>query len=447
MDARGRITDWNQQAEQLFGWAKPEVLDQPLSQLIIPARLVNAHHAGLAHFHATGKGPFLNRRMTVQALHRDGHEITLEMTLTALQSADDCAFFAFLHDASAQVPTVQALIDQAMQDPLTGLANRRSFILQISKAISRTRRTGRPIALLYMDIDHFKSVNDGLGHAIGDALLQAFGTRLKQTVRETDLVSRLGGDEFAVILEELTTADDAGTVAAKLVAAMAERFELAGQAIRITTSIGLQVFEGGDMQPDRLINRADQAMYQAKRAGRDTWRALDDDAQTTHVIAAARTTFAEFIGHSPTASRRRNFFIDALAAIRVHLDMQVAFISEFTEGRRVFRHIDAGIDNPPIQVGAGDPLEDSYCQRVVDGRLPELIPDAFAVPEAMAMSVTQSLPVRAHVSVPIRLSDGRIYGTFCCFSPTPDISLNERDLRLMHIFADMIARHIERNDE
>jgi len=96
-------------------------------------------------------------------------------------------------------------------------------------------------------------------------------------------------------------------------------------------------------------------------------------------------------------------------------------------------------------VNASDPLEDSYCQRVVDGRLPELIQDAFELPEANALPVTRALPVRAHLSVPIRLSDGRVYGTFCCFSSTPDATLGDRDLALVKIFADLTARHIERN--
>lgn len=132
-----------------------------------------------------------------------------------------------------------------------------------------------------------------------------------------------------------------------------------------------------------------------------------------------------------------------LRAMRSHLGMEVAFISEFTQGQRVFRHVDALPDAPQLEVGAGDPLEDSYCQRVVDGRLPELITDACQLPQALSLPVTQALPVGAHLSVPLRLSNGEVYGTLCCFSRQPDASLSARDLALLRVCADMAAEHIE----
>lgn len=134
-----------------------------------------------------------------------------------------------------------------------------------------------------------------------------------------------------------------------------------------------------------------------------------------------------------------------LHAVRSHLGMDVAFVSEFVGGRRIFRHIDAAGRTAPMQVGGSDPLEESYCHHIVGGRLPELIPDTAAVPLAMAMPATTSLPVGAHLSVPIRLQDGRIYGTFCCFSFAPDHSLNERDLRMMRAFADLAGQQIDRD--
>ena len=134
---------------------------------------------------------------------------------------------------------------------------------------------------------------------------------------------------------------------------------------------------------------------------------------------------------------------DALRAIRQHLGMDVAFISEFTDDERVFRHVDAEGPECPVEVGGADPLEDSYCQRVVDGRLPELIRDAGALPAAAELEVTAALPVGAHLSVPIRLADGQVFGTFCCFSAAPDHSLNDRDLAMMRVFADLTAAQID----
>lgn len=135
---------------------------------------------------------------------------------------------------------------------------------------------------------------------------------------------------------------------------------------------------------------------------------------------------------------------DALRAIRTHLGMDVAFVSEFSGGRRVFRRVDAAPGHCPVREGEAGPLEDSYCQRVVDGRLPELIRDAAEIPAAAELPVTAALPVGAHLSVPIRLADGRVYGTFCCFSTRPDHTLTDRDLAMMRIFADLTGAHIDR---
>ena len=132
--------------------------------------------------------------------------------------------------------------------------------------------------------------------------------------------------------------------------------------------------------------------------------------------------------------------------MRRHLDMEVAFISQFRDGRRYFRFIDSRDDAPQLLEGMSDPLEDSYCQRVVDGRLPELIHDATSNAEALSLPVTLALPVGAHVSVPLRFSDGEVYGTFCCFSTKPDTSLNSRDVNMMHIFGDFIGRQLEQEE-
>lgn len=138
---------------------------------------------------------------------------------------------------------------------------------------------------------------------------------------------------------------------------------------------------------------------------------------------------------------------NALRAIRTHLGMDVAFISEFSAGQRVFRYVDAASPDSSVCAGAADPLEDTYCQRVVDGRLPELINDASEVPAATELPATAALPVGAHMSVPIRLKNGQVYGTFCCFSYRPDHSLNQRDLAVMRLFADLIADQVQRDLE
>lgn len=143
----------------------------------------------------------------------------------------------------------------------------------------------------------------------------------------------------------------------------------------------------------------------------------------------------------PDAGGADEYIRKMLHIIRTHLAMDVAFVSEFVEGRRVFRQVEAGAPGPVVE-GGSDPLEESYCQRVVDGRLPRLIQDACENIEALTLPATRALPVGAHLSVPLRMRGGQLYGTFCCFSHTPDLSLTERDLSIMEAFAAIVAEHI-----
>lgn len=162
------------------------------------------------------------------------------------------------------------------------------------------------------------------------------------------------------------------------------------------------------------------------------------------IAPLTRSLSDAFFARAPTAeSSPGHRLARALGAIRTHLGMDVAFVSEFEGGRRYFRHVDSSHPRSPVKVGGSDPLEDSYCQRVVDGRLPELMCDAALVDAAREIAATLTLPVGAHLSVPIRLRGGDVYGTFCCFSFTPDHSLNERDLGMMRVFADLAAEQIE----
>lgn len=132
-----------------------------------------------------------------------------------------------------------------------------------------------------------------------------------------------------------------------------------------------------------------------------------------------------------------------LQAIRTHLGLNVAFISEFSNGRRFFRVVDSDGARNPIVPGASDPLEETFCQRVVDGRLPQLIRDSTAIAEARRLPVTSSVPVGAHMSVPVRFKDGRIFGTICCFSFSPDDTLTDRDLDLMRAVSEIVSELIE----
>ncbi|MDR3481288.1 MAG: diguanylate cyclase [Burkholderiaceae bacterium] len=165
------------------------------------------------------------------------------------------------------------LIKLARVDALTGLANRVQFDETLRKAIARSRRSGLAMALMYLDIDHFKTVNDTYGHEAGDHALCEFARRLTMSVRKTDHVARLSGDEFVIILEEMKSEEEADIVARKVLQAMEEPFSVRGVAYPVTTSIGIAILRDDDADPQALLRRADYALYHVKRSGRNAHHA------------------------------------------------------------------------------------------------------------------------------------------------------------------------------
>ena len=159
----------------------------------------------------------------------------------------------------------------AQNDALTGLPNRHMFNDGIAGALRRSQRSGTQIALLFLDIDGFKKINDTLGHAAGDDVLREFARRLLASVRATDLVARLAGDEFVIVLEGIHTREECRFVARKIIAAMRREFRAGDSLIRVTTSIGIALGQGGQTTPEALLKRADSALYAAKGHGRDTF--------------------------------------------------------------------------------------------------------------------------------------------------------------------------------
>jgi diguanylate cyclase (GGDEF)-like protein len=161
------------------------------------------------------------------------------------------------------------LREMLMRDVLTGLPNRRALMQALPEALARAARVGRPCAVLFIDMDGFKQVNDTRGHEEGDDLLRQFGTRLLNAIRETDMAARLAGDEFVVVLELLNDARDAENKAHVLLDQLARPYKLAGGSVQVGASIGVALQLPNALQdPVRLLARADQAMYEAKRKGK-----------------------------------------------------------------------------------------------------------------------------------------------------------------------------------
>ncbi|MBC7996026.1 MAG: diguanylate cyclase [Rhizobacter sp.] len=180
--------------------------------------------------------------------------------------------YALVIDVTAMKAAEEQLMLMARTDTLTGLPNRLCFNERLNDALARSRRSGKPLALLFLDVDKFKLINDTLGHGAGDEVLRLFGQRLLSCVRETDTVARLAGDEFVVILEELHTPAEPQFIARKIIAAINRSFELQEGLWDASTSIGIAFHAEGNAQPAALLAAADRALYEAKAGGRNTFR-------------------------------------------------------------------------------------------------------------------------------------------------------------------------------
>lgn len=271
IDADGLIIDWNLQAESTFGWSAEEAIGQSLDDMIIPEIHRKAHRAGMKHYLATGKSSILNKRLELMAMRRDGTTLPVELRVKSLVSDGHIRFSAFLHDISERKHNEALREQEARHDALTCLLNRRGFFETLPAAMARADRANKDIALMYIDLDGFKPVNDTLGHEAGDRVLQEVTLRLLKVVRNTDTVARLGGDEFVVILEGLTHGtDDAMACANKILAAIRQPIQIEQHRVAVSASIGITLRHlASHTSPEAMVHEADKAMYHAKQSGKN----------------------------------------------------------------------------------------------------------------------------------------------------------------------------------
>jgi diguanylate cyclase (GGDEF)-like protein/PAS domain S-box-containing protein len=267
LDADGTIRSWNAAAARLFGYSAEEVVGRSISMLV-PEELRERQRAATARFLATGVSNVLGRvDVSYPALRKDGSRFELEFTVTEMGGGPAPQLVAVFRDITARKEAEQRLTRLALHDSLTGLPNRPYFEERFAETLARCRRSGQPLALMIVDLDNFKPVNDTLGHEVGDQLLVAFTRQLKSAMRESDLLARIGGDEFTLVVEGAKEREDVAAIAEKLLAALRDPLDVAGHAIVVSASIGIALCRGSD-SPSALMKRADQALYEAKRAGR-----------------------------------------------------------------------------------------------------------------------------------------------------------------------------------
>jgi diguanylate cyclase (GGDEF)-like protein len=196
---------------------------------------------------------------------REANERLVVSAINAQKTTEDA-----LH-ATAQMSL------KAERDALTGLPNRTLLADRLSQSMEFAQRHGRSVALLFVDLDNFKTINDSMGHSVGDALLQSVARRLQACIRASDTVSRHGGDEFVVLLTEVTTAQDTVIVAGKLITAMLEPHLIGSHSVHITVSVGISLYPEDAESAESLLSRADAAMYSAKKSGRNTYRRFNQN--------------------------------------------------------------------------------------------------------------------------------------------------------------------------
>jgi diguanylate cyclase (GGDEF)-like protein/PAS domain S-box-containing protein len=271
VDVHDRIVEFNPAAERTFGHRAEDVIGRPAGELLVPPDNREAYRRDSARLRQSRRSRLLDQRIETTAMRADGTTFPVELTVTRVEGTEgeEPIFYAFVRDISERRQGEEQLAHLAYHDPLTGLPNRLLVEQELDLALARARRAGGAAALMFVDLDDFKEVNDRLGHATGDRLLTAVAGRLRGVLRSSDVLARQGGDEFLVLLADL--ADDAAlaaeSVGAKLLEALRDPFVIGGTELRTGASIGVSLYPIDGAETEALMRHADAAMYEAKAAG------------------------------------------------------------------------------------------------------------------------------------------------------------------------------------
>lgn len=268
-DEIGQIIWINDAFSRLSGYSAEDVVGRTPA-VLQSGRQDQAVYANLWHTILEGRvwqGEIVDQR-------KDGSLYTVDEVITPLFDKDGIItnFIAIQHDITARKQEGERNHYLAYHDAATGLSNRDFFMSVLQRAISRARRTQHMLAVLFMDLDGFKPVNDTYGHHMGDQLLAALAERLSAAVRKEDTIARLGGDEFAILLTDLLEMDVITALAGKLLDAVSRPFVIRGQKITVSASIGIAIYPTDGEDAQTLLDHADHAMYDAKHHGGNNFR-------------------------------------------------------------------------------------------------------------------------------------------------------------------------------
>lgn len=270
----GEILGFNPAAEKMLGYLQKEVLGKNVSMLM-PEPYRNEHDAYVQRYIQSGQtgdegviGVASRERI---ALRKNGQQFPIDLSVSEMPLKEGRYFVGIFRDITERKLAEQKIEHLAHHDYLTGLPNRVFFLGRLQQSIALSKRGNYKTAVLFMDLDGFKYINDTFGHQAGDALLQEVAGRIRKVVRESDTVARLGGDEFTLVLNNVGTRESISQVAKNIIAALAEPFMLDDQPCKIGASIGISIFPEDSQDFCELLTQADEAMYAAKRRGKNTF--------------------------------------------------------------------------------------------------------------------------------------------------------------------------------
>ena len=273
-DLNGIITNWNSGAERIFGYRESEIIGSSISLLIPPDRL--EEESKIMKLVKRGKLP--DHFETVRWGKGD-KPIDVSVTISPVKNSEGKIIGAskIASDITQRKESQERIQYLAHYDSLTGLPNRILLADRMKIAIGNAARYSKRLALLFVDLDRFKLVNDSLGHEIGDKLLKVAAERMQSTIRHIDTISRLGGDEFIVLLSQIAAAEDAARVAEKLIAAVSQPYRIEEHELLLTASVGISIYPDSGTEANSLLRNADASMYSAKEAGRNRYRFYSED--------------------------------------------------------------------------------------------------------------------------------------------------------------------------
>jgi diguanylate cyclase (GGDEF)-like protein/PAS domain S-box-containing protein len=304
-DIAGNVTYLNLVAESMTGWSCQEAIGRPLAEVFQIIDGATRELAPNPMDQAVRENQTVGLSANCILIRRDGFESAIEDSAAPIHDRGGQVTGAVIvfHDVSAARAIAQKMAHLAQHDFLTDLPNRMLFSDRVANAIALARRHGKQRAVLFLDLDRFKHINDSLGHPIGDKLLQSVAQRLVACVRGSDTVSRQGGDEFVVLLSEIEHAEDAALSAEKMLLALSAPHSIAEKELHITASIGISIYPDDGRDAETLIRCADTAMYHAKDKGRNNYQFFTEDMN----VRAVERQFLE--GSLRRALKRREFVL------------------------------------------------------------------------------------------------------------------------------------------